>query len=152
MGCDIHCYAERKVRGRWRMMRGQYPIRHRDYRIFAFLADVRNDVGIPPIAQPRDLPDDISDGVVAEFRKCNDAHSVSWLSVSELLAYDYDRIVTGKERRAVMADHHEDRGGAVMAEEDKGMAVRELLGEGCFDELKELKTCGAERIVFWFDN
>ena len=30
--------------------------------------------------------------------------------------------------------------------------MRELLGEGFFDELQELKTCGAERIVFWFDN
>jgi hypothetical protein len=133
-------------------MRGQYPIQHRDYRIFAFLADVRNDAGIPPIAQLRDLPDDTSDGVVAEFRKCDDAHSVSWLSISELLAYDYDRIVTGKERRAVMAAHHDDRGGAVMAEEVNGMAMRELLGESFFDELQALKACGAERIVFWFDN
>jgi hypothetical protein len=152
VGCDIHCYAEQKVRGGWRMMRGKYPIRRRDYRIFAFLADVRNDEGIPPIAQPRDLPDDISDGVVAGFEKCDDAHSISWLSVSELLDYDYDRIVTVEERRAVMASHHEYWGGAVMAEEVEAVAVRELLGKDFFDELQELKTCGAERIVFWFDH
>jgi len=134
------------------MMRGRYPIRHRDYRIFAFLADVRNDEGIPPIAQPRDLPEDSSDGVVAEFRKCDDAHSASWLSVSELLAYDYDRIVIGKVRRALMAAHHGNGGGTIMAEEVGAIAVRDLLGEEFIDELQELKTCGAERIVFWFDN
>ncbi|WP_457091134.1 hypothetical protein [Microvirga sp. P5_D2] len=134
------------------MMRGKHLIRHRDYRIFAFLADVRNDEGVPPIAQPRDLPDDTSDGVAAGFRRCDDAHSVSWLSISELLDYDYDRIVTVEERRAAMAVHSKYRGSAVMAEEVGVMAVRELLGEDFFDELQELKTCGVERIVFWFDN
>jgi hypothetical protein len=152
MGCDIHCYAERRADEEWEMIRDLCPFDRRDYTVFAFLADVRNEAGIPPIAQPRDVPDDISDGVVAEFRKCDDAHSASWLSVSELLAYDYDRIVTGKERRTVMAAHHEDWGSVVMVEEVRGMAGRELLGVGFFDELQELKACGAERIVFWFDN
>jgi hypothetical protein len=152
MGCDIHCYAERKVRGRWRMMRGQFPLRLRDYRVFALLAGVRNDEGIPPIAQPRDLPGDTSAGVMVEFRKCDDAHSVSWLRIPELLDHDYGRIVTVEERRAAVAAHPKDRGGDGMAEEVGAMAVRQLVGEDFFDELQKLKTCGAERIVFWFDN
>jgi hypothetical protein len=152
MGCDIHCYAERKIKGRWRMMRGRYPIRHRDYNVFAFLADVRNDEGVPTIAMPRDLPDDVSDGVLAGFDKCDDAHSISWLSVSELLCYDYDRIVTEEERRAVMASNSEYLRGDSEAGELGATTMRELLSEGFFLELCELKTCGAERIVFWFDN
>lgn len=61
MGCDIHCYIEYKQAGRegWSGFGGRInPGRH--YGIFAKMADVRNDYGITPIAQPRGLPEDAS--------------------------------------------------------------------------------------------
>jgi hypothetical protein len=153
MGCDIHCYAERKVSEGWERVGELLAFEVQNYAVFAFLADVRNDTGIPPLAQPRGLPDDISDGVIIEAWHSRDGvHSYSWLDMQELLEFDYERVVTGEERLAL----REPSFGVfryVNAPNDPGTTtIRELLGKDFFDELETLKGHGAERIVFWFDN
>jgi hypothetical protein len=153
MGCDIHCYAERKAGEEWEMIRDLSPFDWRDYRIFAFLANVRNEAGILPIAQARDLPDDPSDGVVVKAWHWRDiAHSHSWLDVSELLDFNYERVITVEERLALRDPW--DRMFADRNNPDglETTTIRALLGEAFFDDLHELKRRGAERIVFWFDN
>lgn len=72
----------------------------RNYDCFAVLADVRNNGHITPIATPRGFPDDLSDGVRALLDEnrpddCDDVwmgdHSHTWLLLSEVLAYDWDK-------------------------------------------------------------
>ena len=76
----------------------------RNYSLFAILANVRNargsagirtGAGFKPIAVPRGLPPDVSPEVQAEARYWGrDGHSHSWLTLAELLAYDWDQVTT----------------------------------------------------------
>lgn len=74
----------------------------RNYDLFAMLADVRNGrgfagcrtgEGFAPIAAPKGLPEDASPEVAdwAEGRDV-DGHSHSYLTLTELLAYDWERV------------------------------------------------------------
>lgn len=152
MGCDIHTQVERKVRGKWEMGNGKWeiipglvPFDWRAYGMFGFLADVRNYSAIPPIAPQRGLPDDVVDNENAENYLGD--HSYSWLSVAELLAFNYDEPV---EDRRVTRNHD----GGCTAEPGGGRMTtyREFLGEAFFMYLEKLKEAGAERVVFGFDS
>jgi hypothetical protein len=95
----------------------------RNYDVFAILADVRNGYGFAgvdtgdgfvPIAEPRGLPDDLGPEIQSalnleeEMRDDDDydsywdnpqridlgEHSFSWLTVEEILAYDWTRTTT----------------------------------------------------------
>src|ERR1700761_4916401 len=99
MGCDIYSHVELSTGEGWREVSnlvdwGEYndgPFGHRTYAVFAFLAGVRNYSGVDPICPPRGFPDDASPDVRADYEGWDiDAHSASWLAVSELLALDYD--------------------------------------------------------------
>lgn len=69
--------------------------KNRSYALFAMLADVRNNYNYKPICQPKGLPADISDVVRREAdRWGDDGHSHSWLTLQELLAYDWDQTAT----------------------------------------------------------
>ncbi|GAB4480002.1 MAG: hypothetical protein Kow00124_26230 [Anaerolineae bacterium] len=120
MGTDIHLFAEYRREGRWvavgrwhRVTWGQVegfdlddePLYgDRNYRLFAMLADVRNgygfagvDTGEPltPIAPPRGLPPDVSPEVASQAAIWDaDGHSHSWLTLAELLAYDWTQVAT----------------------------------------------------------
>lgn len=71
----------------------------RNYDLFAMLANVRNGYrfagcdtgdGFVPICEPKGLPDDVSPQVKADSdRWGSDGHSHSWLTVAELMAYDW---------------------------------------------------------------
>ncbi len=71
----------------------------RNYDLFAILADVRNGRGFAgvktregfnPISYPKGLPDDISTEVKREAESWGaDGHSHSWLTLKELLDYDW---------------------------------------------------------------
>jgi hypothetical protein len=119
MGCDIHFYVEVKRNGRWTYhpVEEKYEAGGREsdfqdwardplfvdrnYELFAILADVRNDErsrgtnagdAYVPIAPPRDLPEDLTAEVRAKAEAMEgDAHSHSWLLLSELRAYDWGR-------------------------------------------------------------
>ena len=127
MGCDIHTMAEigyeHKGRNLWSAITDpvfdhdffdpskpvagynypytKEPFSGRNYRLFAFLADVRNGRGfagidtgeaVVPIAPPRGVPDDASTEwkeYVEEWGE--DLHSTSWFTLAELKAADWDR-------------------------------------------------------------
>lgn len=98
MGCDIHIYAEKRVGGKWQKATDDID-RGRNYDLFAMLANVRNGTGFAgcdtgdgfkPIAMPKGLPADVSRAVKKESDGWGvDGHSHSWLTVAELLAYDW---------------------------------------------------------------
>ena len=100
MGCDIHAYAERKTISGYEYMPEITPFDWRSYSLFGFLAGVRNYSAVPVIAEPRGFPDDVSADVREKYEQWDmDAHTPSWLSMAELLAWDYDAEV---EDRRVM--------------------------------------------------
>lgn len=127
MGCDIHSRAERKVDGKWQIIDGLAPFDWRSYGMYSFLANVRNYTDVPPLSDPRGIPDDAP--MVEDDHLDLGDHSYSWLSVDELTSFNYDAQV-----------------------KDRSYTWREFLGKAFFDDLKKLKDAGAERIVFGFDS
>jgi hypothetical protein len=159
MGADIHTYVEQRIDGVWRHvdvaepdfpgMEGDGVLGWRHYGMFGFLANVRNYSHSPVIAEPRGLPDDVTEGI-KETGDWQDAHSHSWLTLAELLAYDYDQVFW--DRRITR-----DGNGAALAGEGEGehTTLRSFLGEWFFKSLDELSALGPHediRIVFWFDD
>lgn len=108
MGCDIHFRVQKRIAGEWAFAEAMIPDKWeegrmrpetwydgRNYQLFGILANVRNgygfagcDTGDPfiPIAEPRGLPD----GLDPEKHYLGE-HSFSWLTLVELLAYDWSQ-------------------------------------------------------------
>lgn len=118
MGCDIHLFGERRVDGKWESVdewvtedfagyiytsvkRDARLYDGRNYDLFAILANVRNGYGFAgvltgtgfiPISEPRGLPTDVSPEVKANSMDWGgDGHSHSWLTLRELLDYDWNQ-------------------------------------------------------------
>lgn len=161
MGCDIHSIAQKKVDGVWETL-DLKPFDWRSYDLFGFMADVRNLSAVPPLATCRGLPDDlvkrrIDDDAIVQGWSGDEPdlpwylgdHSFSWLSVKELLDFDYDQVF--EDRRLKIGPNM--WGGSTV---DPGLGeektYREFLGPMFFKELMKLRMSGAERIVFGFDN
>ena len=143
MGCDIHSFAidgnGEPIDGVW--SDDEYgdgrPFGWRNYGVFGFLADVRNYSEAPPISDQRGLPDDFKRYMrnrdsLNQYTDIGD-HSFSWLSVAELLAFDYDVIFDDMRS-------------------DVRVTIREFLGDDFFNDLAELQRIGADRVVFGFDS
>ena len=159
MGCDIHSHVETKdAAGVWRAVEWESddkyaagPFDWRSYALFGWLADVRNYSAVPPLAEPKGLPDDVGDGIRTEHEDMQwDAHSASWFSVDELLAFDYDQEF--EDRRVTRNGD-----GSVTAEPGGGEVTtyREFLGPAYFSDLDRLRALNEQaptRVVFWFDN
>lgn len=169
MGCDIHSFAERKKETKWVLVtdvfplsnfdkgwykkeKGDHPFDWRSYNMFGFLANVRNYSEVPTIAEPKHaIPEDASPEVKEAWADWEgDGHTATWLTVKQLLDFNYDQVFWDKR---VMRDGD----GASTAEEGEGehLTIREFLGELFFDHLEVLKSLGdpeSVRIVFWFDN
>lgn len=157
MGCDIHAYVETRAPGIgvWEY-EPDVRVFHRDegrlYRVFGWLGDVRNDSAVPPIAARRGLPSDVSEEVrEARYEEWgDDAHSTSWVSAVELLAFDYDTVV--EDRRVPLTGD----GSNTCPQGDGRMTTfREFLGSWFFVDLEQLRTLARAadtRVVFWFDN
>lgn len=165
MGCDIHTYAEKKtpaastyleIDGTSAPAESAYvpldfsPFDCRSYGMFGFLADVRNYSKVPPLAEQRGVPADSPEH--GYYHQDSDYHSASWLSVAELLAFDYDQ--TFEDRRYTRQEGPNLFNGAATCEPGQGQQVtfREFLPEQFFEDLEKLKELGADRVVFWFDN
>ena len=152
MGCDIHCYAERRSGKKWQKVKCD-ALGNRSYGTFGFLADVRNYSDIPPIAERRGFPADASSGVRGSYEGWGgDAHSPSWLTLDELSSFDYDQPV--EDRRVTRQLGPNFFSGGCTAEPGGGhmTTFRAFLGEWFFKDLQKLRDAGADRIVFWFDN
>ncbi|MFG6661151.1 hypothetical protein [Sulfitobacter sp. 915] len=159
MGCDIHIYTERKSAEGYELVKGAKfiegpdPFDWRSYGMFGFLAGVRNYSAVTPIADPRGLPRDVSTEVAEEYETWSrDAHSASWISVSELVAFDYGQVIEDRRVTVQMGPNHWDGGGTAEPGGGRPMTYREFLGHRFFDDLQKLSEAGADRIVFWFDN
>lgn len=170
MGCDIHSVAidtngkpieggnwadgaEANEGKHWFTGEGE-PFGWRNYGVFGFLAGVRNYSGIAPISEPRGLPADIA-APHGDEHWLGD-HSFSWLSVSELEAFDYDALAEDRRYtgRITLPSGGSIISGACTAEPGNGkvMTWREFLGSDFFRDLEELKRIGADRVAFGFDN
>lgn len=108
MGCDIHGVFQKFDGGKWVDVPTKYEF-GRHYQLFAVLADVRNDNGVKPIAEPRGWPEDFEVGegryrtvaslaLLPQHRQKHHHpddpmevwmgdHSFSWLSAEEMLAW-----------------------------------------------------------------
>lgn len=159
MGCDIHMHVEKRVNDAYQKMTelrfadGPAPFNWRSYGLFGFLAGVRNYSDVPPLSQPRGLPDDVSTSVREESDDWGcDGHSHSWLSVEELASFNYDAAVEDRRVTRKVAANIWD--GGCTAEPGCGemTTFREFLGGAYFNDLGMLVSSGADRIVFWFDN
>lgn len=166
MGCDIHMNTFGKnAEGEWvplegNFSEGQDPFNWRTYSMFGFLAGVRNYSAITPISEPRGLPDGFESNEYdepwftpdpAKFRIDVGDHSQSWLSVQELLDYDYDQIVEDRRCTRQIGPNIWSGGETCDPGEGEKLTLREFLGEHFFRDLEELKRIRAEMIVFGFD-
>ena len=149
MGCCIHSHAERKNEdGKWTKIPGLVPFATRCYGAFGFLAGVRNYSNVTPITERRGFPDAASEEVAKNYADWSgDAHSASWLTVDELVAFDYEAMT--EDRRCT---RNNDGGSTCDPGEGNAETFREFLGKWFFDDLEKLKEAGAERVIFWFDN
>ncbi len=125
------------------------PFNWRNYGMYGFFADVRNYSCVPPIADPRGIPDDASKAV-RDGLEYTSPHGESWLSTKELVAFDYD--ATFEDRRFTKQIGPMCFGGGATCEPGQGMVVtyREFLGPAFFNSLSQIEAAGVERIVFWF--
>ena len=190
MGADIHSFVEIRKEGKWELLEEKVfpgyneeklsePFRWRSYSLFGFLADVRNYSNCKPISENKGLPYD-SEYLNSEsddnfgyggqkgtatkkddIRNDGNYHSFSWLSLKELLDFDYDSTFEDLRYTSQLVN---DKGivygsnGAAVAKlgEGKNISYREhLSGSGFFEDLEVLKTLGFPedvRVVFYFDN
>jgi len=137
MGCDIHCYAEVKKKGKWVKVGyvfedewyessrepdtffhplTEHPYGSRDYDLFSILADVRNGSGFAgvdtgdgfhPISMPRGVPKNVS----KEVKKISDKWDVDGHSHSWLILkeiLEFDWKQTTKHRGFVSLDEYKE--------------------------------------------
>lgn len=142
----------------------QYAFFWQSYTMFSLFAGVRTrDHGIVPIAPNRGLPDDASDDALRHIlggwgdrgglswlhsdedfktvdqkvgsRNDADAFGFSWIGAAELLAVDYDSLITP------------------MDDPTEAMPLREALGRIFFEHVEQLAKLGAPadvRLLFCF--
>ena len=172
MGCDIHSYAEVRKDGKWELVGDIFPaddfehkyhkrdfmnapFRCRSYRLFGFLANVRNYSKVPFLSDHRNIPDDSSLHAKYDNEWGYDGHSASWLSLKEMLDFDYNQ--TFEDRRCTKQTSPNVWDGAALADIGEGemTTYKDFLPEEYFRSLDVLKTLGDPedvRVVFWFDN
>lgn len=147
MGCDIHPF----VFAGDKYLESVVPWTGRSYRKFAFLAGVRNYSGLPPMPWWGRGIGDMKG--VSEYRYTDmDYHSTTWVSLDELLQFDYS--VEMEDRRVTVGGD-----GGCTAEPGGGerMTYRVFLGQtDFFEDLDVLKVLqagmGKVRIHYAFDN
>jgi len=158
MGCDIHPYVEiRMTDGTWVDMPAPDYLEDRTYGRFAFLTGgaVRNYSDVPKVLpEPRGYPQDGSPATQHRIKEYKDGtdwgvHSASYLTLTELLAVDYNQ---------TFVDVRPPYTGAPGFEPGPPVTLLEFLGEGWADILKELVDLAMPgnpdnlRIVFDFDS
>lgn len=171
MGCDIHAVIEGKRPCDWLRAGFQWVVRDepdipRDYELFAFLADVRNDDGIVPIAEPKGIPQDASYVTKAYAESWGeDGHSRSHLSLAELKTADLDqefndsRLITSRDKdgkitstRAWTSGSHEGPVGHRKLFRLWGLGTWNTLLSDLEQAKREGQGDDDVRLVFFFDN
>lgn len=160
MGCDIHSTAERKVGDGYEAVRDvafndgyREPFDWRSYGMFGFLADVRNYSDVPPLAARRGIPKPVSDKYAEELDTwAGDAHSHSWVLVSEMAGFDYDQPLEDRRVTRQIGPNAWSGGSTAEAGYGEMTTYREFLGPQFFEDLQKLIDAGAYRVCFFFDN
>lgn len=155
MGRDIHIIYQKKTEDGWREIEFKHeyndgPLTDRVYKTFAFLAGVRNYSNIRPISRPRGLPEDCP----KDFKEEADdyGHTPSWLTIQELLEYDYNQEVEDLRLGKQVAPNIYDGDWCCEPGQGQKMPLACYLGLHYFKELLELYRAGVDRIIFCFDN
>ena len=161
MGIDIYGYVEVKKGDAWEYVKEKWPYDGcRNYLAFYFIGHRHSGYGgFPRIAEPRGLPPDLSPKVKAASDEWQGEYFYpSWLTLDELLKYDYNQVVSRQRVITViengepyyLAPHTEEEG------EWKDFTLYEELSQ--FPEnfkylQEEFGNVIPEnvRIVFWFD-
>jgi hypothetical protein len=146
MGCDIHLFIEIRKNGKWVGADNDDILCDRSYARFAFFADVRNNVDVDPISKPRGLPKDTNCFIKYDY------HSHSWLSLRELIEFNYDQPFSKSQDSVDREINYWARGKTKILNDG---SYRALLDEHYFKDLEKLKTYGDlddVRIVFYFDS
>ena len=171
MGADIHIYVEKRLpSGNWACVRNlnesidsdglavmyrdrsasnrgfvaYWELRSRNYELFSALANVRGDGNGP---EPRDLPQDVSEYVEAEFQGWGmDAHSASWYSADEFVQI-YDHIGVEIDEEIPLSPYVTAR-----MQEGSEVATAQFLADKASVYVPEEESVDLYRFVFWFDN
>ena len=169
MGCDIHCYMEYKTAdyedsySRWRPMGGRINP-GRNYRIFGYLAGVRDDE-VEQVAPLRGFPEDagyaahgdewlyIVEEETREKGCASRENAESWVKYGSKYKLDAD----GKPTHVSHPDWHSHSW--VTSDEWEKAIKKDKDDSWCFQygamlaALRYLEKKGCQtRIVFWFDN
>jgi hypothetical protein len=153
MGCDIHMFVEKKDEAGKFQLLAINPYDHRQYGLFGWLAGVRNYSDVPPISAQRGFPEDASAKTSEQYEVWSgDAHSASWLSVSELASFDYQQAVEDRRVTRQVGTNSWDGGCTAEAGGGRQTTYAEFLGDGWINFVREIQDAGADRIAFWFDN
>jgi hypothetical protein len=139
-------YLEKKVNVGYKIIKNNECLFEdgKQYNLYAWLADVRNNRGIKPISTPRGLPDDVSSELRRKPENWYDGdgtHSHTWLSVEQLLDVNYEETIEFKTKDDETKD--------IIV--DEKITLRDFLGEEYFTSLQKVKEMGIDRLVFWFD-
>lgn len=148
MGCDMTCYVENNTSGGWKDT-DISVFDWRSYGLYGWLADVRNYSAVPPIVPPRGFPSDASSQAAEDHDDIN-AHSASWVLVSELLSFDYGQSFNDRRVTRQVGPMAFDGGCTGEPHEGTMITYREFFGECFFKELEKLKQFPEGRLVFWF--
>lgn len=176
MGADIHIHVEIRKNGKWNKFTGKHfssgysykeekssaPFDWRSYRMFGFLASVRDD-DIRPIKEPTyKLPSDVSKGVFIEWKRWEgDGHSISFITLRELIEFDFNQNLRtpGQEFSTNSKNVIFEKIYIPKFNDDwEVKTYYDIVGgpDGTFckniEELSELGGLDDVRIVFWFDN
>lgn len=147
MNCDIHLHIEVKLNNKWEHYAA--PSVPRFYKLFAKMANVRNNGDVQPISEPKGLPSDLTTLTSYDVKRWDsDGHSHSYLDAAEICELsewlgeiEKHSAITG-QRDDVDLEHHilhtycfSNRfGGIHKYPEDRPDGVTDV------------------RFVFWFDN
>lgn len=167
MGTGITTQVQRLENGEWGDFDREFfqrydelsesPFSEQNYRLFGFLADVRNDSICPVLKAPCGLPvleePGFGEGLGGAFSRMNydpwplhrDNHSKTWYLVSELLDYDYD----------IEFEDRDGSDGTLPKGSGKVITVREHIGTKFFKDLDLLEGLGdptKTRVVISFDS
>ncbi len=160
MGASITvCVEKKNSDGDWAFVDCE-PCGNRAYTLFGWLGDVRNYSELPPLGANRGSPDDLSEDSrhqlfylerssgwclgYGDDEWVANCHSITWYTVEELLAFDYDQTVEDRRNRGP---------GDLTLPVGQGFVTtyRELFGPAWFKFLDDLKTATAERVIFGWD-
>lgn len=171
MGCDMHEHFEVRTSEGWKRIQVREDLNWdtatpqeeeaywslplfigRDYDLFAVLAGVRNRLNVRPIVACRGIPGDASAEVREAWTQAEhspEVHSPSWLSLDELLTFDWDQPLVHLETEAAQDAPWAQR--EIVTYRD-AVADTNFMTQGLAELQKFVDDPRDLRMVFWFDS